>query len=137
MDFFMVLKDIGIVISVITGISAVYGLVGKKVNKEFKTMIKDENEQQNEKTNELFKQMQISNTTEFNKIHDELAVSKEATVASLRHSITKIFEENKSERKLTEHTKQDLCSLYEQYRKLGGNSYICSLFEEMNKWETK
>lgn len=70
-------------------------------------------------------------------INDKVAINKDGTLASLRHSITDIYETYKGEQSLPLHIKKDLCSLYENYIKLGGNSYIVELFEVMHNWKIK
>lgn len=70
-------------------------------------------------------------------INDKVAVNKDGTLASLRHSITDIYETYQNDEALPLHIKKDLCSLYENYIKLGGNSYIVELFEIMHSWKIK
>ena len=62
---------------------------------------------------------------------------QEATIAGLRHEITYLYEKYKENKILPGNTKKDLCSLYEAYTNLGGNSYIHEIYEEMMKWDTK
>lgn len=71
------------------------------------------------------------------KLTDSEEVNEEATRASLRHSITYIYEKYKDEKVLPGNTKNDLCSLYTAYAKLNGNSFIHEIYEEMMKWDTK
>lgn len=69
-----------------------------------------------------------------NTLIEENEKSKTRDLVSLRHSITGIYENHKAEKHLSEHVKADLFSLYEQYVKLGGNSYVHSIMEEMKTW---
>jgi hypothetical protein len=85
-------------------------IIDNKVN-EVKTMIED-----------------LSNTVSKDQI---------ATIATLRHDITYIYEKYKDAKVLPGNTKKDICSLYETYTDLGGNSYVHEIYEEMMKWETK
>ena len=75
------------------------------------------------------------------KILNEMKVAgeknEEATKASLRHEITYIYEKYKDRKILPGNTKNDLCSLYEAYTLLNGNSYIHEIYEEMMKWDTE
>lgn len=63
--------------------------------------------------------------------------NEEATKASIRHEITYIYEKYKDRKVLPGNTKNDLCSLYEAYTLLNGNSYIHEIYEEMMKWDTE
>ncbi len=62
---------------------------------------------------------------------------EEATKAMLRHEITEIYETYGKEKVLPLTTKQDLCSLYEVYCSLHGNSYVHQIYEEMLTWNVK
>lgn len=55
----------------------------------------------------------------------------------LRHEITGIYEEYYDEKAFPPKVKKDLCSLYEVYTQVKGNSYIHEIYEEMMKWETR
>ena len=57
--------------------------------------------------------------------------NEEATKASI------IYEKYKDRKVLPGNTKNDLCSLYEAYTLLNGNSYIHEIYEEMMKWDTE
>lgn len=63
--------------------------------------------------------------------------TREINKSELRHSITQIYFENVGEKKLDLRTKDDLCSLYEAYSSIGGNSFAHELYEEMMGWEVK
>lgn len=67
----------------------------------------------------------------------DIEKDQEATRASLRHEITYIYEKYKDRKVLPGNTKKDLCSLYEVYILLNGNSYVHEIYEEMMKWDTK
>jgi len=55
----------------------------------------------------------------------------------LRHSITQIYFENLDTKELDLRTKDDLCSLYDAYSQIGGNSFAHELYEEMMEWKVK
>ena len=75
--------------------------------------------------------------TILNNMQEEAKVNAEATLATLRHDITYAYEKYKKTKKLPGNTKNDVCSLYEIYVKMGGNSYVHEIFEEMMKWDTE
>lgn len=60
-----------------------------------------------------------------------------ATVVSLRHSITNIYEKYKADKKFPIHVKEDLLSLLDQYDAFGGNSYVHTIVEEMKSWDVE
>ena len=63
--------------------------------------------------------------------------TREINKSGLRHSITEIYFENRDQKKLDMRTKDDLCSLYEAYTSIGGNSFAHELYEEMMSWDVK
>ena len=83
-----------------------------------------------DKVNENVDQLQ-------NKIEDYQKETREIDKSGLRHSITQIYFENCDEKVLDLRTKNDLCSLFEAYSKIGGNSFAKELYEEMMCWEVK
>ena len=86
------------------------------------------------------KRPEFENNPDFNeltKVINDIEKDQEATRASLRHEITYIYEKYKDKKVLPGNTKKDLCSLYEVYILLNGNSYVHEIYEEMMKWDTK
>lgn len=71
------------------------------------------------------------------KIAEDNKKNNSATIADLRHSITDIYDRYLPEKCLPANTKKDLCSLYEVYEGLGGNSYVHEIFEDMMDWDVK
>ena len=59
----------------------------------------------------------------------------ESQLSILRHEITEIYYKYLENKEIPAHTKQDLCYLYEQYEKLGGNSYVKQIYLEMQNWK--
>lgn len=77
----------------------------------------------------------------FEDINEKITDYKEETrninKSELRHSITQIYYARKDEKALDLRTKDDLCSLYEAYNSIGGNSFAHELYEEMMNWDVK
>ena len=71
----------------------------------------------------------------FKDINDRLDSHLESQLCLLRHQITEIYYKYLENKEIPAHTKQDLCYLYEQYEKLGGNSYVKQIYLEMQSWE--
>lgn len=63
--------------------------------------------------------------------------TREINRSELRHSITEIYFEHCDDKMLDMNTKNDLCSLYESYKSIGGNSFAHELYEEMMTWQVK
>ena len=71
----------------------------------------------------------------FKDINDRLDSHLESQLSILRHEITEIYYKYLENKEIPAHTKQDLCYLYEQYEKLGGNSYVKQIYLEMQNWK--
>ena len=63
--------------------------------------------------------------------------TREINKSELRHLISEIYFENCDTKTLDMNTKNDLCSLYEAYASIGGNSFAHELYSEMMGWEVK
>ena len=70
-------------------------------------------------------------------IEDYRHETREINKSALRHSITEIYYKHCDEKMLDMNTKNDLCSLYEAYTSIGGNSFVHELYEEMMAWQIK
>jgi phenylalanyl-tRNA synthetase alpha subunit len=62
---------------------------------------------------------------------------KNIAIVELRHSITEVYYQYCDKKSFSHNVKEDVCSLYEAYSKLGGNSYVHEIYEEMMSWEVK
>lgn len=71
------------------------------------------------------------------RIEDYRHETREINRSALRHSITEIYYKHCDEKMLDMNTKNDLCSLYEAYTTIGGNSFAHELYEEMMTWQIK
>lgn len=71
------------------------------------------------------------------RIEDYRHETREINKSALRHSITEIYYKHCDEKMLDMNTKNDLCSLYEAYNSIGGNSFAHELYEEMMTWQIK
>ena len=60
----------------------------------------------------------------------------ESQLSILRHEITSIYYQHLEEKKIPTHTKESVLMMYNQYEKLGGNSYVHTIVEEIKSWET-
>lgn len=75
----------------------------------------------------------------FNKVNDSLdefkAEQREVNVALLRHNITDTYENFKEEKKMPNIIYESTMSLYDNYKKCGGNSFVDEEVNEMKHWE--
>ena len=71
----------------------------------------------------------------FKDLNQRLDSHLESQLCLLRHQITEIYYKYLENKEIPAHTKQDLCYLYEQYDKLGGNSYVKQIYLEMQNWK--
>lgn len=125
-----VITVIGSVCSAIIVIGTLIGVIFKLPIKWFKKSYKEYTEQIVTDKVEEVKTLLVD-------LKADIEKDQEATRASLRHEITYIYEKYKDRKILPGNTKKDLCSLYEVYILLNGNSYVHEIYEEMMKWDTK
>lgn len=60
---------------------------------------------------------------------------KEVNIVLLRHSITQTYENYKEEKEMPKLLYQSSLNLYDQYHRLGGNSFVTEEVEEMKTWK--
>lgn len=125
-----VITLIGSVCSAVIVIGTLIGIIFKLPMKWFKKSYKEHTEQIVTEKVEEVKTLLVD-------LKSDIEKDQEATRASLRHEITYIYEKYKDRKILPGNTKKDLCSLYEVYILLNGNSYVHEIYEEMMKWDTK
>lgn len=69
------------------------------------------------------------------KLNDFAAEQKSINIVSLRHSITQVFHVYKDKKQIPGPIHQSTMNLYDQYKALGGNSFVEEEIEEMKKWD--
>lgn len=69
------------------------------------------------------------------KLDNFAAEQKSINVVSLRHSITQVFYSYRDKKEIPNAVYQSTLNLYDQYKSLGGNSFICGEIEEMKSWK--
>ena len=70
-----------------------------------------------------------------NKLDDFAAEQKSINIVSLRHSITQVFYVYKDKKEIPDAIYQSTMNLYDQYKALGGNSFVSEEVEEMRNWK--
>ena len=117
----------------ISAIIALIVLIVKPVRTKFvdwvsKTSNKDELNAKIDNLTELVeKQVEQSNI-----INAELQKQSMALQASLRDSILNIYNESMKKGYMSMYEKENLAKLFEQYKNLGGNSFIFECYQELN-----
>lgn len=123
-DLVDILQTVGGVTGAIVTIVGFLVLVLKKPKEKFfstiKTIASSANEELKEELHELKKQSSEQGKTD---------------LVLLRNTITHIYFEYKDDKKFPHFEKENVLSLFEQYERLGGNSYIKSIVAEMKAWE--
>lgn len=138
------METLKIVASVLGSISTIITFA-VLVNKRFRNWIcrkvaakvaAKEKQIKDEQTNTLILEEVKALSEAFKALQNEKVMEKEALKCILRHSITVIYETHKKEKCFPEYIKKDMIYMCEAYFKLGGNSYIETIYEEMLKWDT-
>lgn len=65
----------------------------------------------------------------------QIRVSREATKCSLRNDILQIYTECKDQKKITLYQLEAISISYELYKKLKGNSFVQSIYNEVQTYE--
>ena len=69
------------------------------------------------------------------KLDDFAAEQKSINIVSLRHSITQVFYSYREKKEIPGAVYQSTINLYDQYKALGGNSFVSEEIEEMKLWD--
>ena len=68
------------------------------------------------------------------KLEDFHSEWKDYNIVMLRHDITSVYEHYKDSAAMPQGIYQSTMELYDKYLKLGGNSYVHDIVEEMKTW---
>ena len=68
------------------------------------------------------------------KLEDFHSEWKDYNVIMLRHDITSVYQHYKDSAAIPQGIYQSTMELYDKYQKLGGNSYVQEIIEEMKGW---
>ncbi len=66
-----------------------------------------------------------------------LRLFKESQLSLLRDSITDLYFKYLPKKEVPTYERKDMVKLFESYRKLGGNSYVQTIYEEFMDWPVK
>lgn len=103
--------------------------IAEEKRKEFYEAVNKLNETMNERFTQLDEKI--------DEMKAQTEQHKNIAIVELRHSITEVYYQYCDKKSFSHNMKEDVCSLYEAYSKLGGNSYVHEIYEEMMTWEVK
>ena len=103
--------------------------IAEEKRKEFYEAVEKLNETMNERFTQLDEKI--------DEMKAQTDQHKNIAIVELRHSITEVYYQYCDKKSFSHNMKEDVCSLYEAYSKLGGNSYVHEIYEEMMSWEVK
>lgn len=69
------------------------------------------------------------------KLEDFHSEWKDYNIIMLRHDITSVYQHYKDSAAISQSIYQSTMELYDKYQKLGGNSYVHEIVEEMKLWD--
>lgn len=124
MGLLTIIETIGAVLGVILTIITFIGVISKKPREWFRNVIRDESMAANQGI-----------VVQLDKIEKRLDQSDITDQALIRNTITHIYIKYKDKKKIPHYEKENILSLFEQYKKLKGNSYIKQIVNEMKTWE--
>lgn len=101
--------------------------------KEVKASIEDLKKDINQKFDDVNQKIADQSA----RIEEYRSETREINKSELRHSITQIYFTHCKDKTLDLNTKNDLCSLFQAYETIGGNSFAHELYEEMMTWQVK
>lgn len=119
-DFVTILKTFGSLSGTMITIITFLALIMKKPKQWLMKTIKEQSSEDSQEIKNLLKE-----------INKKLNVNREATLAALRHEITKIYDTYYTTGNIPVNIRKDLISLYNAYSCCGGNSYVCELYKEL------
>lgn len=123
-DLFDGFQNFGSIIGVIITIVTFLGIISKKPKKALRNLIREEAKAANQELEDDVKN-----------VKEKLESNEQTTIAMIRHEITETYYKYRDNKKLPSNVKEDVLSLYERYEKLGGNSFVHSLIDEVKTWE--
>ena len=121
----------------LTGMLSFIGIVLKSVKKFLKEEIREEIKTNNEQMSKKMDENNDKIVSALKDITQKQDLSKQASLAALRHEITEIYDTYYPLGYLPTNIKKDLFSLFDAYSQCGGNSYIAELFMELKDLPTK
>ena len=123
-SFVTVMETIGSVVGVLLTLITFFGIISKRPKNWFKNLIREQSAEANKP---LVEKLEI--------IEKETMAGKERDLALIRNNITHIYQKYCKEKKIPHYEKENVLYLYEEYKKLKGNSYVQNIVNEIKAWE--
>ena len=119
-----IFQSIGGIVGVLLTLITFFGIITKKPKEKFRAMIREESKEANKETFEKVKQIEA-----------KIESNDKTDAAILRNAITEIYFHYQDKKEIPHYQKENVLYLYEQYEKLGGNSYIQNVVAEIKAWK--
>lgn len=130
-----IFKAIGSVVGIIITLITFWGIISKKPLEAFKRSIRTECDKSNEPLKEQITNQTQAINTKFSQMEQRLGSAEQTDLAILRNTITHIYFKYKDDKKIPHFEKENVLSLYENYERLGGNSYTHDLVNKIKEWD--
>lgn len=133
-----IVKDIGTIIGVILSIMTLLTLCCKPLRRKLGNAIRKTSNvaQTREALDELRAMMQQLMATEEEK-RQALEQFRESQLSLLRDSITRLYFKYLPDKQVPSYERKDMTELFSSYEKMGGNSYVRTIYEEFMEWSVK
>ena len=133
-----IVKGIGTIIGVILSFITLLTLFCKPLRKRIGNSIRKaaDTEQTGERLDELRAMMQqvMASGEERRQAIEQF---RESQLSLLRDSITRLYFKYLPDKQVPSYERKDMTELFSSYEKLGGNSYVKTIYEEFMEWEVK
>lgn len=123
-NFFASFQSIGGFASVVLTLVAFWGVVSKKPKEKVRNMIREEVKEANK---DIQEKVEV--------VAKKVKSVDQTNLAILRNTITHIYFKYKDAKKIPHYEKENALYLYEQYERLGGNSYVVDIISQIKTWE--
>ena len=133
-----IITNIGAIIGVVLSCITLVTLLCKPLRKKIAGWIRKTShmEETRAAVDEVRAMMQQLMATEESK-QAMLQLFKESQLSLLRDSITDLYFKYLPEKRVPVYERKDMIKLFESYEKLGGNSYVKTIYEEFIDWPVK
>ena len=133
-----IIKDIATVIGLILSAITLITLCCKPLRRKIGNVIRKASnmEETSQALDEVRAMMQQIMATEESK-QELMTHFQESQLSLLRDSITRLYFKYLPEKQVPAYGRKDMVNLFESYQKLGGNSYVRTIYEEFMDWPVK
>lgn len=133
-----IIRDIGAIIGVILSVIALLTMFFKPVRKRIVNSIRkaSRTDETTERLDELRAMMQqvMASGEERRQAIEQF---RESQLSLLRDSITRLYFKYLPDKQVPSYERKDMTELFSSYEKMGGNSYVKTIYEEFMEWQVK